>query len=252
MRLLHFTLLCLLMFGCSDGGLPELTVKRQANAAGDGSSAFSSDVMNTVTENLGPHFFKANYAVRVKAAFLEICKADIQFAVSSKLGMDGLAPIIMDRHILNCMFGIKIDIIKLLQGLGIKISNGQDEPNLNDPGSNGLGGNPIAPNLEAIKVDTSRLQRDVGLSADQNTIFLSHLHLKPLISATYTPKRAFMPNVVAGDEEVLKNYHISQQIQVVDGYTGETGSGVVELKWMSGDNPIQLKDLFLIFHLTIL
>ena len=70
-----------------------------------------------------PHFFNATYSVKVKASFLTICESTAQVKVSSRLGMDGSPPILMDLPPLWCLFGIKIDLVQLFAGLAADLKS---------------------------------------------------------------------------------------------------------------------------------
>ena len=109
-----------------------------------------TEILETITHNTSPHFFKANYKVKVKVLFLEFCNSEIQLAVSAKLGMDGNPLFVMDKSVITCMFGIKLDLIKAMSGMAAK-----------EQGNNGYNvpGNPNAPSSSQIFQKLIRLKK---------------------------------------------------------------------------------------------
>ena len=138
--------------------------------------------------------------------------------------MDGNPFMVMDKHVIRCMLGIEIDLIKILSGLGVHISSGEASSDLRKPG------NPNAPNNDNILQKLGGIRKIVGLKADKNGIFLDHLYIKPIINATYQPSRIFLPNLLGGYEEDLEKFDVTQQIVATDNNKRERDQGTITVK----------------------
>ena len=175
--------------------------------------------------------------MKVKVLFLEFCNSEIQLAVSAKLGMDGNPLFVMDKSVITCMFGIKLDLIKAMSGMAAK-----------EPRNNGYNtpGDPNAPNSSQINSKIDKLKETIGLKVDENAIYVQHLKIAPIINAVYTPARALLPNIIGGHEDDLANYDVTQQITVKDNIKGEVAQGQIHLKmekWEEHYQSPHLKDI---------
>lgn len=244
MNINRLLIIALVLITSCSRALPTIIGESSSGQSFNGSvSAVSSapgigQMVETVLESTSPYFFKANYHIKVKVLFLTVCDSNIQMAISSRLGMDGNPVVIMDKHVITCMLGIKIDLLKVLGGLGTHISSAENPAAIARPG------NPSAPANNSIVSKLGGLRKVVGLEADKNGIFLSHLDIKPIIGARYSPSRLLLPNLLGGYEEDLANYNVTQQVTVSDFRQNEQAQGTITVKtknWKSGYNSKHLK-----------
>ena len=126
-------------------------------------------------------FFSATYQIKVEGSFgLDICDSDIKEAISSKLGTDGNPIIILDQPVIECMFGIKLDLVKVLAGLGASSS-------IIGPRGDG-NGPPIE--LPPLPTDLSglaeKIKKIATVKADNATVFYD-----TLMDTRYSPSRPF-------------------------------------------------------------
>ena len=127
--------------------------------------------INDVLNSVGPYFLKANYKIKVRALNIDFCKTEVQMAVSTKLGMDGNPAIILNKHVIPCALGIKLDLLPILAGLGIHIGD------INDVNSVG---NPGVPSNDVIIGQMNKFKEIVSLKADKMQYTSITSELSPL------------------------------------------------------------------------
>ena len=73
------------------------------------------------------------------------------------------------------------------------------------------------------------LKTIMELEGDKETIFLKKIYMPPIVDSTFQPPRAFLPNIIAGSEDELANYNLTQEFTATDNIRNRSDSGSVHL-----------------------
>ena len=197
----------------------------------------TSPVLQGVLDATEGDFLEATYKVKVKLDLFrfELCNSNIKAAVSKNLGTDGNPIIILDESEIKCKFGVKLDLIKVLAGLGIPSSVIGSRSDGSVPQNSG----------QSVAKDLSKLgdniKKIVSIRADDNAIYFDSL-----LNTKYSPSRALIPNIISGEESVLATFDATQEITVQDTRMGDSATGRIRLKmseWKKRYKSDYIKDI---------
>jgi hypothetical protein len=218
-------IICLLLACNSQEEISMTTSNRPTRFSSDGSLEESTDVSveDTIFASASPSFLKAKYHLELKTGPFKVCDSEIQILISSRMGMDGNPIMVLDEEIVDCIFGVEIDLTKIFAGFATKV--GIDTAN------------DFESQLEVLK-------KIMEIEANGETIFVKKMYLPPLVDSTFQPPRAFLPNIIGGSEDELANYDFTQEFTATDNIRNISDTGSVRIKieqWGTSFKPQLLK-----------